>query len=224
MAPAALSILTITFEHDAGERAKAFGAYGAVSGAGGAIGVLAGGVLTQYASWRWCLLVNVPIALLAAGAAIRVRAREPAEGTTRYDVPGALLSTLGLVSLVYGFTRATTDGWASAPTLTFLSVAVGLLVAFVVVEARTTNPLLPLPRGGRAEPGWLLPGLVPGRRRALRDVRLPQLLHARSAPLLRPQGRASRSFPSPPESSSRRALPARWSPGSDRASPWPAAC
>ena len=67
-----------------------------------------------------------------------------AEGTTRYDVPGALLSTLGLVSLVYGFTRATTDGWASAPTLAFLSVAVCLLVAFVVVEARTTNPLLPL--------------------------------------------------------------------------------
>src|ERR1700736_21877 len=66
MAPAALSILTITFSHDAGERAKAFGAYGAVSGAGAAIGVLLGGVLTQYASWRWCLLVNVPIAALAS--------------------------------------------------------------------------------------------------------------------------------------------------------------
>ena len=72
MAPAALSILTITFQSDPKERAKAFGAYGAVSGAGGAIGVLAGGVLTQYASWRWCLLVNVPIALLAAVAAGRV--------------------------------------------------------------------------------------------------------------------------------------------------------
>jgi EmrB/QacA subfamily drug resistance transporter len=144
MAPAALSILTITFEHDAGERAKAFGAYGAVSGAGGAIGVLAGGLLTQFASWRWCLLVNVPIALLAAVAAMRVVHESRAEGTTHYDVPGALLSTLGLVSLVYGFTRATTDGWASAPTLTFLVVAVCLLVAFVVVEARTKNPLLPL--------------------------------------------------------------------------------
>src|SRR5580698_8347357 len=71
MAPAALSILTTTFQHDAGERAKAFGAYGAVSGAGGAIGVLAGGLLTQYASWRWCLLVNVPLALVTALAAAR---------------------------------------------------------------------------------------------------------------------------------------------------------
>ncbi len=99
MAPAALSILTITFQDDPKERAKAFGAYGAVSGAGGAIGVLAGGLLTEYASWRWCLLVNVPIALLAAGAASRVVHESRAEGTTRYDIPGALLSTVGLVSL-----------------------------------------------------------------------------------------------------------------------------
>ena len=135
MAPAALSILTITFQHDAGERAKAFGAYGAVSGAGGAIGVLAGGVLTQYASWRWCLLVNVPLALLAAVAAGRVVRESRATGTTRYDLPGALLSTAGLVCLVYGFTKASTDGWASGPTLTLLSVAVVLLIAFVVVES-----------------------------------------------------------------------------------------
>src|SRR6204780_1409622 len=72
MAPAALSILTITFQHDAGERAKAFGAYGAVSGAGAAIGALLGGVLTEYASWRWGLLINVPIALLAAVASSRI--------------------------------------------------------------------------------------------------------------------------------------------------------
>ncbi len=144
MAPAALSILTITFQHDAGERAKAFGAYGAVSGAGGAIGVLAGGLLTQYASWRWCLLVNVPLALLAAVAAGRVVRESRATGTTRYDLPGALLSTAGLVCLVYGFTKASTDGWASGPTLVLLSVAVVLLIAFVVVEARSAHPLLPL--------------------------------------------------------------------------------
>src|SRR6202140_4045965 len=106
MAPAALSILTITFQHDAKERAKAFGAYGAVSGAGAAVGVLAGGLLTQYASWRWCLLINVPFALLAAIAAWRVTSESRAGGTTRYDIPGALLSTVGLVSLVYGFTKA----------------------------------------------------------------------------------------------------------------------
>jgi EmrB/QacA subfamily drug resistance transporter len=144
MAPAALSILTITFQSDPRERAKAFGAYGAVSGAGGAIGVLAGGVLTQYASWRWCLLVNVPIALLAAFAAGRVVHESRAEGTTRYDLPGALLSTSGLVSLVYGFTKASSDGWGSPVTVTLLSVAVALLVAFVVVETRSSHPLLPL--------------------------------------------------------------------------------
>ena len=80
MAPAALSILTITFQHDAKERAQAFGAYGAVSGAGGAIGVLLGGVLTEYVSWRWCLLVNVPIAVLASIGAVAHRAREPGLG------------------------------------------------------------------------------------------------------------------------------------------------
>jgi MFS family permease len=144
MAPAALSILTITFQADPRERAKAFGAYGAVSGAGGAIGVLAGGVLTEYASWRWCLLVNVPIALLAAAAATRTVRESRALGTTRYDIPGAVLSTGGLVSLVYGFTKADTDGWSAPATLVLLSVAVVLLVSFVIVEARSSHPLLPL--------------------------------------------------------------------------------
>jgi EmrB/QacA subfamily drug resistance transporter len=144
MAPAALSILTTTFQDDPGERAKAFGAYGAVSGAGGAIGVLAGGILTEYASWRWCLLVNVPIALLAAVAAFRIIHESRVEGTTRYDIPGAVLSTAGLVSLVYGFTKASTDGWSAAPTLTLIGIAVVLLAAFVVVEDRSTHPLLPL--------------------------------------------------------------------------------
>ncbi|HEV3131117.1 MAG TPA: MFS transporter [Acidimicrobiales bacterium] len=144
MAPAALSLLTITFRDDPKERAKAFGAYGAVSGAGGAIGVLAGGVLTQYASWRWCLLVNVPIAVLTAFAALRVVHESREIGTTRYDIPGALLSTAGLVSLVYGFTKAETDGWASTTTLILLSVAAVLLAAFVLVESRSSHPLLPL--------------------------------------------------------------------------------
>ena len=144
MAPAALSILTITFQQDAGERAKAFGAYGAVSGAGAAIGVLLGGVLTQYASWRWCLFINVPIGLAAAVAAFRVIGESRASGTTHYDIPGALLSTAGLVSLVYGFTKAVADGWSSTTTLTFISVGVVLLAVFVVVEVRSADPLLPL--------------------------------------------------------------------------------
>ena len=144
MAPAALSILTLTFQHDAAERAKAFGAYGAVSGAGAAVGALAGGVLTQYASWRWCLLINVPIALLAALAAIRVVGDSRESGKPRYDIPGALLSTAGLVTLVYGFTKAVTDGWSSTTTLTLLAVGLALLVAFGGAEARSSSPLLPL--------------------------------------------------------------------------------
>jgi EmrB/QacA subfamily drug resistance transporter len=163
MAPAALSILTNTFRSDPAERAKAFGAYGAVSGAGGAIGVLAGGVLTQYASWRWCLLVNVPIAVLAAIAASRVVHESRAEGTTRYDVPGALMSTLGLVSLVYGFTKAESDGWTSTPTLIFLSAAVALLLAFTLWEFRSSHPMLP-PRvvGERNRGGSYLATLLTG--------------------------------------------------------------
>ena len=144
MAPAALSIMTTTFEHDAKERARAFGAYGAVSGAGGALGVLLGGVLTEYASWRWCLLVNVPIAVLASIAAVLVVRESRASGSTRYDVPGALLSTLGLVSLVYGFTKAESDGWSATITIVLLVVAATLLTAFVYRETKASHPLLPL--------------------------------------------------------------------------------
>jgi EmrB/QacA subfamily drug resistance transporter len=144
MAPAALSILTITFEHDAKERARAFGAYGAVLGAGGAIGFLLGGALTEYVSWRWCLLVNVPIAILASIAAVAIVHESKASGSTKYDVPGALLSTLGLVSLVYGFTKAESDGWSATITIVLLVVAVILLVAFVVLETKVSHPLLPL--------------------------------------------------------------------------------
>ena len=143
MAPAALSLITVTFT-EAKERAKAFGVYGGISGGGAAIGLIAGGVLTQYATWRWCLLVNVPVALFAALAALRLVKESRATGNTKYDIPGALVSTLGLVSLVYGFTKATVDGWGSPTTVGFLLAAVVLLGAFVVIERRTTHPLLPL--------------------------------------------------------------------------------
>ena len=114
-----------------------------------------GGVLTEYASWRWCLGVNVPIALAprrSAPAVSCTRARRT--GNTKYDIPGAVLATLGLVSLVYGFTEAAklkdpgrsteVQGWTDPSTITFLAVAVVLLVAFVVWEKRTSTPLLPL--------------------------------------------------------------------------------
>jgi EmrB/QacA subfamily drug resistance transporter len=144
MAPAALSIISVTFT-EARERARAFGVYGAVSGGGAALGLIAGGVLTQYASWRWCLLVNVPVAAMAMAAAIYViNEGRAAEGRRHYDIPGALTVTLGVVSLVYAFTRAETEGWGSTATVAFLAASVILLAAFVVIELRSAYPLLPL--------------------------------------------------------------------------------
>lgn len=104
LAPAALSLITTTFS-DSKERAKAFGVYGGLSAGGAAIGLVLGGLLTQYASWRWCLLVNVPIAIAAFMLAIPNVKESKASGDTRYDIPGAITSTLGLVSLVYGITK-----------------------------------------------------------------------------------------------------------------------
>jgi EmrB/QacA subfamily drug resistance transporter len=143
MAPAALSLLTVTFT-EAKERARAFGVYGAIAGGGGAIGLLMGGVLTEYASWRWTLLVSTPIAIIAALAAVRFVGESRAEGNTRYDLPGALTSSAGLVALVYGFTKAAGDGWGSATTIGFLVAAGVLLVAFVLIELRSSHPLLPM--------------------------------------------------------------------------------
>ncbi|GAB2622681.1 MFS transporter [Paractinoplanes abujensis] len=143
MAPAALSLLTVTFT-EAKERARAFGVYGAIAGGGGAIGLLLGGVLTEYASWRWTLLVGTPIAIVAALAAVRFVDESRAEGNTRYDLPGAFTSTAGLVALVYGFTKASEDGWGSAVTVGWLIAAAVLLVAFVVIELRSSHPLLPM--------------------------------------------------------------------------------
>jgi EmrB/QacA subfamily drug resistance transporter len=143
LAPAALSLITVMFT-DSKERAKAFGVYGAISGGGAAIGLIAGGLLTEYANWRWCLLVNIPVALIAFVAALPLVRESRAEGDTRYDVPGAVLATTGLAALVYGFTKAATDGWGSAVTIAWLAAAGVLLVGFVVWEARTAHPLLPL--------------------------------------------------------------------------------
>jgi EmrB/QacA subfamily drug resistance transporter len=143
LAPAALSLITVTFT-DAKERARAFGVYGAVSGGGAAIGLLSGGLLTEYASWRWCLLVNIPVALVAFAAAVPLVRESRAHGDTRYDVPGAVLATGGLGGLVYGFTKAATDGWTSGVTLAWLVGSAVLLAGFVAWEARTGHPLLPL--------------------------------------------------------------------------------
>lgn len=143
LAPAALSLITVTFT-DSKERAKAFGVYGALSGGGAAIGLVLGGVLTEFASWHWTMLVNVPIAIFAVLMAIPFVTESKATGDTRYDIPGAITATLGLVSLVYGITRATEDGWNGAQTLLFMGLGLLLLAVFLVIEARTAHPLLPL--------------------------------------------------------------------------------
>jgi len=143
MAPAALSLLTVTFT-EAKERARAFGVYGAIAGGGGAVGLLLGGLLTEYASWRWTLLVSTPIAIAAALAAVRFVGESRAEGNTRYDLPGAITSTGGLVALVYGFTKASSDGWGAPITIALLVAAAVLLIAFIVIELRSEHPLLPL--------------------------------------------------------------------------------
>ena len=143
MAPAALSILTVTFT-DVRERARAFGVYGAIAGGGAAIGLVLGGLLTEYASWRWTLLINAPIAVITAVLAAR-EVRESRVGTRgRYDVPGALASTGGLLLLVYGFTLAETDGWGAATTVGLLVGAGVLLATFLLIERRSASPLLPL--------------------------------------------------------------------------------
>ncbi|MFD8567654.1 MFS transporter [Streptomyces sp. NPDC059639] len=144
LAPAALSLLAVMFT-DAKERAKAFGIYGAIAGGGGAVGLILGGFLTEYLNWRWTFFVNIPFAIVAAAGAVLV-IREPAGGRNRspLDIPGVLLSTLGLVSLVYGFTRAETNGWSDATTIGMFVAAAVLLLAFVAVEARVKHPLLPL--------------------------------------------------------------------------------
>ena len=143
MAPASLSLLTVTFT-DPQERSRAFGVYGAVAGGGAALGLVLGGLLTEYASWRWTLLINAPIAVITAAGALRVVKESRAEGDRHYDIPGAALVTAGLLALVYGFTRAETSGWGAAVTVALLAAGAALLVAFVVVERGVTHPLLPL--------------------------------------------------------------------------------
>ncbi|MFD6417203.1 MFS transporter [Streptomyces sp. NPDC060194] len=144
LAPAALSLLAVMFT-DAKERAKAFGIYGAIAGGGGAVGLILGGVLTEYLDWRWTFFVNIPFAVIAVIGALSV-IHEPAGQRNRaaLDIPGVFLSTLGLVALVYGFTRAESDGWSDGVTIGMFVASVVLLAAFVFVESKVKNPLLPL--------------------------------------------------------------------------------
>ncbi len=143
LAPAALSLISVTFT-DSKERAKAFGVYGALSGVGAAIGLIAGGLLTQYVSWRWCMFVNTPMALLAYGLAIPNVKESRVEGHPHYDVPGALTATFGMISVVFGVSQAAKYGWGAGSAWPFMALGAALLALFFFLESRSKQPLLPM--------------------------------------------------------------------------------
>jgi EmrB/QacA subfamily drug resistance transporter len=143
LAPAALSLISVTFT-DSKERATAFGVYGALSGVGAAIGLIAGGLLTQYLSWRWCMFVNTPMAVIALSLAIPNIKESKVDGHPHYDVPGALSATAGMIAVVYGVTQAATDGWGSTSAYPFIILGLALIAVFFAIESRVKAPLLPL--------------------------------------------------------------------------------
>jgi EmrB/QacA subfamily drug resistance transporter len=142
LAPAALALLTVTFTSGR-DRNTAFAVFGIIGGSGAAIGLLLGGALTEFTSWRWCLLVNVIFVVLGIIGGIVFLEESKAEGDNRYDIWGTVTVALGLGSLVYGFSLAE-EGWGSIETIGFLALGVGLLMLFVVIESRVAQPLLPL--------------------------------------------------------------------------------
>ncbi len=143
LAPAALATLSVTFT-ESKARAKAFAIFGIIGGSGAAIGLLLGGALTQWASWRWCLYINLIFAALAvAGVAFFVPGgRSP--DRSRLDVPGTLLGSAGLFAIVYGFSHAWMSGWGNVVTWGSIALGVLILVAFVGWQKRSDHPLLPL--------------------------------------------------------------------------------
>ena len=140
--PAALSIITTAFAEGA-ERNKALGIWGAIGGSGAAVGVLAGGILTKYAGWEWIFFVNVPVGVLAFALAIRYVHESKAQRVTTPDWAGAVTVTSGLALLVYAVSNAPAHGWGSAWTISRLAAAAVLLIAFLVIEARAKDPLMP---------------------------------------------------------------------------------
>jgi EmrB/QacA subfamily drug resistance transporter len=143
LAPSALSLLTVTFA-DSPDRPKAFGIFGAIAGGGASLGLLLGGALTQALSWRWCLYVNLAIAVPTAVVALRLLVNQSQPNRPRIDVPGVLLGSGGLFAIVYGFSSAETSSWTDPVTIVALAASVVLLTAFVLTERRHANPLLPL--------------------------------------------------------------------------------
>jgi EmrB/QacA subfamily drug resistance transporter len=143
IAPAALTLLMVLFSHDPGELTKAMGLYGAAAPAGGTAGVFLGGVLTDGLDWRWTLLVNVPLAIAVLAATPRLLPAGPTR-RGRIDLAGAVTATAGLAATVFAIVRANEAGWGSAETLLTLAGGVAALAAFVAIQARRRDPLMPL--------------------------------------------------------------------------------
>ena len=143
LAPSALSLLTVTFEGSP-DRATAFGVFGAIAGGGASIGLILGGALTQVLSWRWCLYVNLVIAVPTTIVALRLLVNHAAPHRDPIDIPGVLTSALGLFALVYGFSNAETHSWGATATIVALVASPVLLTAFVLIERRAKYPLLPI--------------------------------------------------------------------------------
>lgn len=140
-APTALALLATTFTEPAA-RSRAFGVFAAMGASGGALGLLLGGVLTDYASWRWALFINAPIGALVLFLTPRVLNESQGSGK-KLDLPGAITVTAGMSTLVYGLTKASSDGWGSTTTVVTLAIAAALLVAFILIEHFSTHPLMP---------------------------------------------------------------------------------
>src|SRR5690348_16890645 len=142
LVPSALSLLTTTFT-EAKERNTAFGVFGAIAGAGGAAGLLLGGLLTEYLSWRWTLYVNLIFAGVAFTGGALLLGRQPSSARPRLDIPGVLLEAGGMFCLVYGFANAASHTWATPSTYGFLAAGVALLAVFAAWQGRAAHPLLP---------------------------------------------------------------------------------
>jgi EmrB/QacA subfamily drug resistance transporter len=143
MAPAALSLVSTTFT-DPSERGTAFGIWGAIGGAGAAVGLLLGGVLTQDLSWRYTLFVNLAFAIVAAAGAVALLRRDVSSAREPFDVPGTATATGGLFALVYGFAYAQNHSFGSSTTVACLLAGALLLAAFVAIQSRAAHPLMPL--------------------------------------------------------------------------------
>lgn len=144
LAPAALSLVSVIFADNARDRGRAFGVFGAVSGVGGALGLLLGGVLTETLSWRWCLYVNLIFGVIAWIGALIFVPHDDRPQRTRLDLPGAITATSGLVGIVYGLGSAASNGWSDLWTVSPVVAGLALMIVFVAIERHADSPMLPL--------------------------------------------------------------------------------